>query len=150
MAMTAYDKAISLLSAREHTEKELREKLSQRSFTESEIDEAIERVKREGFLSEERFAEIFIRSRLRKLPEGKAILSLRLKERGCPSSISRKALDDAWEREEYIEPLTRYYEALSKKKGENGAVAALYRKGFTPSEIRRAKEISESAICEEE
>ena len=72
--MEAYDKAVSLLAMREHTEKEIREKLSARSFSPEDIDSAIGRLRREGLLSEERFAEVFIRSRLRKLPEGRALL----------------------------------------------------------------------------
>ena len=148
-AMTAYDKAVSLLAAREHTEKEIRNKLDARFFTPSDIDEAVERIKREGYLSEERFAEIFIRSRLRKLPEGRAILSMRLRERGCPDDISRRALAEAWEREDYLEPLVSYLDELIRKKGEDSAYAALYRKGFTSSEVRKAKEaLSERTVDE--
>ena len=147
--MDAYDKAISLLSMREHTEKELREKLSARSFPHEDIDNAIARVRREGYLSEERFAEIFIRSRLRKLPEGRGLLSLRLRERGCPDAIARKALDDAWEREDYLMPLVSFLDELQRKKGNEKALATLYRKGFTSSEVRAAQAVLSERAADE-
>ena len=147
--MTAYDKAVSLLAVREHTEKEIREKLRSRSFPSSEIEEAVSRLKREGYISEERFAEVFIRSRLRKLPEGKALLAMRLRERGCAEDTARKALSEAWEREDYLEPLISYIDELTRKKGEEKAYAALMHKGFSPTEVRRARAmLSERAVDE--
>ena len=147
--MEAYDKAVSFLAMREHTEKEIREKLSARSFSPEDIDSAIGRLRREGLLSEERFAEFFIRSRLRKLPEGRSILSMRLRERGCPDAVARKALSEAWEREDYLMPLASYLEELERKKGREKALAALYRKGFSSSEVRAAQAVlSERAVDE--
>ena len=147
--MTAYDKAISLLSIREHTEKEIRNKLQQRSFSADDIEDAIERINREGFLSEERFAEVFVRSRLRKLPEGRSLLLSRLKERGCPDDVSRSAVSLAWEREDYLEPLTLYLDELVRKKGEEGAYATLRRKGFSSSEIKMAKTVLSERTADE-
>ena len=149
--MQAYDKAVSLLAAREHTEKEIRDKLGARSFSGADIDEAVERLKREGLLSEKRFAEVFIRSRLRKLPEGKSLLAMRLRERGCPQSVAAEALTEAWEREDYLQPLASYMEELERKKGKDGALAVLYRKGFSSSDIRKALELlSERTVDEGE
>ena len=147
--MDAYEKAVSLLAMREHTEKEIRDKLRTRSFSAESIDEAVDRLKREGLLSEERFAEIFIRSRLRKLPEGKPLLMMRLRERGCPESVARTALDAAWEREDYLEPLLSYMDELIRKKGEDSAAAALYRKGFSSSEVRRARKMLSERTADE-
>ncbi len=42
--MTCYDKALSLLSIREHTEAELRNKLIAKGFLQKEIDEAIKKL----------------------------------------------------------------------------------------------------------
>ena len=69
--MDAYDRALRLLSQREHTEKEIRRKLSEKGCGREEIDSAVSRLIAEGSLSEERFAESFIRSRLRRNPEGR-------------------------------------------------------------------------------
>ena len=66
VVMDAYDRALRLLSQREHTEKEIRRKLGEKGCGREEIDSAVSRLIAEGSLSEERFAESFIRSRLRR------------------------------------------------------------------------------------
>ena len=146
--MDAYDRALRLLSIREHTEKELRAKLSERECTSDDIDNAIFRLKEEGSLSEKRFAESFIRSRLRKNPEGKSILRIRLKEKGTPSQIADEALSEAWDNEIYLKPLSLYLDSLIRKKGREGARIALLRKGFRENEIREALSLLDSDLSE--
>ena len=146
--MDAYDKALKLLSMREHTEKEIREKLKDKGFPSNEIDEAISRLLSENSLSEERFAESYIRSRLRRNPEGRTILRMRLRDKGTPSDIADRMLSEAWENELYLKPLSVYLESLIRKKGEEGARALLIRKGFRESEIRKAFSILDGDISE--
>ena len=78
--MSAYDRALSLLAVREHTEHEIRQKLREKGCSPDDIDDAVTRLLREHAISEERFIEVFVRSRMRKSPEGKYILSQRLDE----------------------------------------------------------------------
>lgn len=146
--MDAYDRALKLLSMREHTEKELRKKLSDKGYQKAEIDDAVGRLIAEGSLSEKRFAEAYIRSRLRKSPEGKEMLRLRLREKGTPADIAAEALNEAWENEDYVKPLSQYAESLLRKKGESGTVAALLRKGFRNSEIKAALSLLDRDIGE--
>ena len=136
--MEAYDKAIKLLATREHTEKEMRAKLKQKGFSNADIDSAIARLIAENSLSERRFAESFIRSRLRKSPEGKALLRLRLKDKGTPASIADEVLSEAWESGMYLKPLAMYYSSIERKKGEESARITLLRKGFTERELKEA------------
>ena len=93
--MDAYERAIRLLAVREHTGKEIRQKLSAKGYSAEEIDSAVLKLIAEKSLSEERFAESYIRSRLRKSPEGKPILRMRLKEKGTPSDVADSALSDS-------------------------------------------------------
>ena len=146
--MDAYDKALKLLSIREHTEKELRKKLLDKGCSKDDVDTVIEKLISEGSLSEQRFAETYIRSRLRKTPEGKEILRMRLREKGSPASVASAALDEAWENEDYLKPLSLYALSLIRKKGEEGARATLLRKGFRDSEIREALSLFDSDISE--
>ena len=148
--MTCYDKAVSLLAIREHTEKEIRQKLSAKGYSAEEIDSAVSKLIAERSLSEERFADSYIRSRLRKSPEGKSILRMRLKEKGTPSDVADSALSAAWERGDYLKPLSLYYSTLVRRKGEEGARAVLLRKGFRESEIREAVSAAEREACEGE
>ena len=54
---------MDLLARREHARYELRRKLAQRGFSAGEIDAALDRLEEEGLLSDERFAETFVRQR---------------------------------------------------------------------------------------
>ncbi len=79
--------AIELLSRREHSVRELRQKL-QRKFEcdASLINEELKRLTAENYQSDRRFAEAFIVSRTRK-GFGPQRLTLELKERGIQSDI---------------------------------------------------------------
>jgi len=61
-----YNIALRLLTMREHCEVELRGKLLQRDCDEIAMDSAIEQLKGYGYLSEARYAEAFLRYRLKK------------------------------------------------------------------------------------
>ncbi|MGN1191009.1 MAG: regulatory protein RecX [Candidatus Ornithospirochaeta sp.] len=143
MAQSAYDKAVSLLAVREHTKKELKEKLESKGYKEEEISLSLQRLEKEGYISEERFAEVFIRSRLKKSPEGRSLLLCRLMEKGCPRDISSDALNEAWDNKLWLDPLKRELEVLERRKGEEYAVAKMKQKGFTNYEIREAREQDE-------
>ena len=138
--MDAYDRALKLLAIREHSSREIHDKLISKGYGKDEVDDAISRLIDEHNLSDERYAASFIRSRLRRNPEGRMVLRMRLREKGVPSDIAEKALSDSWDNEEYLPFLRTYMESLVRKKGEAGARAMLLRKGFRESEIRRAME----------
>ncbi len=138
--MDAYEHSVKLLALREHSREELRQKLIQKGYSREDIDSALERLIKLGYLSDERFASSFIRSRLRKNPEGRPILALRLKEKGCSRSVIDNALSESWNEEEYKEPLKKAYLKLLKKKDRNYAVQSLMKKGFSMREINEAEE----------
>ena len=138
--MDAYDRALKLLAIREHSSREIHDKLISKGYGKDEVDDAISRLIDEHSLSDERYAASSIRSRLRRNPEGRMVLRMRLREKGVPSDIAEKALSDSWDNEEYLPFLRTYMESLVRKKGEAGARAMLLRKGFRESEIRRAME----------
>ena len=62
----AYHQALQWLTRREYCEVELRKRLLQREFDDIAIDSAIEELKQYGYLSESRYAESFLRSRVQK------------------------------------------------------------------------------------
>lgn len=138
--MDAYDRALKLLAMREHSVKELKNKLVSKGYGKEEIEDAVQMLIGEGSLSDKRFAYAFVCSRLRRNPEGKAILCMRLKEKGVPSDIAASVLSECWEGGEYVPYLKNYAEILIRKKGIDGARAMLFRKGFCDSEIRMVLE----------
>ncbi len=64
--MAAYLAAIRFLSGREHCTAELHCKLANKGFASDCIEAVVERLKQEHYLSEERFAEFFLRSRIKR------------------------------------------------------------------------------------
>ncbi len=138
--MDAYDKAISILALREHSSKELKGKLLAKGYKEEEIDSAIKTLKEEGYLSDERYAECFVRSSLRKRAEGKSFVMMRLQEKGIAKTLASDSVNAAWGNEEYLPTLQKEWSKLYKKYGEEKAEAKLRAKGFTSSEIRKVRE----------
>ena len=61
--MEAYNAALRLLLRREHSQHELTKKLDQKGFDADAIDEAVERLILDKYLSDERFAECYVRHR---------------------------------------------------------------------------------------
>ncbi|MFP5246854.1 MAG: regulatory protein RecX [Thermoanaerobaculia bacterium] len=62
----AYIAALRILNYRFNSEAELRRKLRRKQFAPDEIDSAIERLRREKWLDDERFAGAFVRTRSNK------------------------------------------------------------------------------------
>ncbi|PYF79299.1 MULTISPECIES: regulatory protein RecX [Marinomonas] len=89
-----FDQALSLLSHREHSTKELATKLKTRGHEEEEITATIERLEEMNYLNDERFAEIFVRSRLSK-PLGASRIQQELIQKGIRSELAKEAISNA-------------------------------------------------------
>ena len=97
--MSAKSVAVRLLSRREHSAFEIRDKLHKRDFDESEIEQTIIELQQGGWLSDERFAEAYIRMRQQK-GFGPIRISIELNERGVKESIVENYLqmaDQGWQ-----------------------------------------------------
>lgn len=77
---------MDLLARREHSRRELRDKLRRRFSDEALIEEHIERLAEEGLQSDERFAESFLRQRVGK-GQGPLRISQELKQRGIEDAL---------------------------------------------------------------
>lgn len=84
--MSAKSVAVKLLSRREHSAFEIRQKLAQRDFGESEIAQAITELQQGGWLSDERYAEAYVRMRRNK-GYGPVRIAMELKERGVNDAV---------------------------------------------------------------
>jgi len=85
--LSAKSVAVKLLSRREHSALEIRDKLLKRDFDEEEIALAISELQQGGWLSDERFAEAYIRMRQQK-GFGPIRIAIELNERGVKESVS--------------------------------------------------------------
>ncbi len=86
--------AVGLLSRRDHSREELKQKLRSRGFVVSEIETAISRVDDWGYLNDARFAEGFVRYRSAR-GLGPIRLANELRERGVASELIRQTLAEA-------------------------------------------------------
>ncbi len=82
----AKKKSLEFLSVREHTVYQLKRKLLLKNFPPEIIENVLYELQEEGSLSNERFAEVWIRSRIKKHPEGLRLLLSGLLKAGIPSS----------------------------------------------------------------
>jgi len=98
VSQSVRETAMNLLARREHSTRELRDKLLARGFEDDEITPALQALSREGLLSDERFAESFIHSRLER-GSGPVKIRAELRQRGVADEIIANWLDErdrAW------------------------------------------------------
>lgn len=111
--MSAKSVAVRLLSRREHSAFEIRDKLKKREFDDDEITQAIAELIKGDWLSDERFTEAYIRMRQLK-GFGPIRIAMELNERGVKESIVETYLhahDDVW-----FESLEQQYKKKYKSK----------------------------------
>ena len=132
--------AMNLLARREHSTQELRDKLLARGFEDDVITPALQTLSREGLLSDERFTESFIHSRVDR---GSGPLKIRaeLRQRGVADELITAWLDErdqVWlERAEAVR-CKKFGSALPVEYMEKVRQARfLQYRGFTPEQTRR-------------
>lgn len=89
---TCYNKAIDLLSRRPHFSTELRTKLRQRSYDDTEIEETLVRLEERRFLDDRETARIFVESKLRRGNAGRRKLLAELSRRGIQGELAEEAV----------------------------------------------------------
>ncbi len=97
--MSAKSVAVKLLSRREHSAFEIRDKLQKRDFDEAEIEQTIVELQQGDWLSDERFAEAYVRMRQLK-GFGPIRIAIELNERGVKEEIVEAFLDvrdESWQ-----------------------------------------------------
>ncbi|MBI3171890.1 MAG: regulatory protein RecX [Hydrocarboniphaga effusa] len=133
-------RAIKLLARREHSARELKRKLEARGIGEEQASAAVAELNREGWQSDERYAEMLVRSRISQ-GFGPVRIAAELKMAGVPAEQSRSALEQAgadW-RALAVEVQAKHFADLPKSSAER---AKQYRylqgRGFDSSQIESA------------
>ena len=138
-ARRAFNKASDLLALRDHSEKELLQKLRQKGFADG-AEEAMEKLKSYGYLDDSRFALRFAQELQRVKHYGKKRIEQELYRKG----VSRAVVGDTLEQLDFDEDALpalierRYLRQLDTEKGVQKTVAALQRMGYSFGEIRDA------------
>ena len=92
--LAAYTYAARLLAGREYCAAQLRTKMVLREFDSDCISTVLAELKDDGYLSEARFAESFLRSRLNR-GEAPWLAALKARQKGVDESALQTALEEA-------------------------------------------------------
>ena len=127
--MNIKEKALTYLARREYSKKELETKLSP-LFSNDEIKETLEYLEDKNLLSDVRYCQSYIASRLRKNPEGKELLILRLKSKGIDSVMARNEVNNYFiDNEDQISDIyKKYKEKIFRLKGPDKGKTFLFKK----------------------
>lgn len=138
-ARRVFNKASDLLALRDHSEKELLQKLRQKGFTDG-AEEAMEKLKSYGYLDDSRFALRFAQELQRVKHYGKKRIEQELYRKGVSRDVVSDTLEQLSFDEDALPALIerRYLRQLDTEKGVQKTVAALQRMGYSFGEIRDA------------
>lgn len=136
-----YHKALSLLARAEQCRWGLTAKLSKKGYSREAVSVSLDRLVSAGLLDDRRYAEAWVRSRLRSRPEGPSRLQGALMAKGVNSAVAREAVTSIFEElddDDADETLERAWEKLSRRSGmkEDKLISALVRRGFRISRVR--------------
>lgn len=146
----AYNCAVSLLSRRDHSKKELMRKLTEKGYAEGAA-QAIERLCESGYVDDERFCRLYASELVRLKGYGKRRVEQELYLKGIDREIISNVLDEfAFDTDKLSDIIERkYLSKMTDEKNRQEAFNALFRLGYTYSEIRDALEnLQKEITCE--
>lgn len=87
----AYQRCLAVLARREHSQQELRYKMQKNGIKETIIEHVLSRLITDNYQSDERFAEVFCRSRVGRR-DGERKIRYELKQKGIDESLANQYL----------------------------------------------------------
>ncbi|OQX85357.1 hypothetical protein B6D60_07890 [candidate division KSB1 bacterium 4484_87] len=134
----AFDRAIKILSHRDRSEHEMRNRLLDAGYEEMIVELVVTDLLRLGLIDDEKFSRLFARTKMMTKPMGSFLLKRELKQKGIAEEIVEKTIDEIYrENNEYEvaqkiakkkkRQLTKIEEAKAKKKVSD----LLARRGFS-------------------
>lgn len=134
-AEEAYLKALYFLNFRPRSEDEVRKKLTEKGFDEAVIALTIDRLKRDRYLGDEQFAQIWVENRSAFRPRSRRLLRYELRLKGVSEENILNALDDAEEETDLAyQAAVKYSSRLDSQDWEGfrkRLTAFLGRRGFS-------------------
>lgn len=126
----AMQQALLFLSYRARSENEIRKNLSKHEIPDAVIEETIERLRREGFADDKKFASAWVENRSTFRPRGRRALALELRQKGIDDHTIESALEG-------IDDEALAYEAGQKKARKLANTALSLSKGEGWTEFRK-------------
>lgn len=135
----AYQRALDLLNYRPRSEKEIRQRLTEKSIQPDLIELVVERLKLANLVRDESFARMWVESRNEFHPRGRRLLRYELKAKGITDQYIDSALEKAPEEEELAKKAAIQYarrlDGLDWQKFKNRLSGFLARRGFSYTTI---------------
>lgn len=137
----AKEKALWLISYRDHSKKELTDKI-RRTCDEESAEKAVERMEELGLVNDRVFAERYARKLIFTKHMSKTAASYELARKGIDRELADEILDsiDVDEREQIREVIEKKYRNISDEKIKRRAFSALQRLGYRFDDIRAVLE----------
>ena len=86
--------ALRIISRREHSVKELKDKLLRKGYSEKNIDSVLEILIRDNFLNDERFTELYVRQNFELKKRSPKVIRYNLSKLGIDNSLVDKYLSE--------------------------------------------------------
>ncbi|MCE5191443.1 MAG: recombination regulator RecX [Actinomycetia bacterium] len=127
------ERALGLLGYRERSVAELRSKLLEDAYGAVEVDDVVDAFAKAGFVDDERFADVLVRSAAGSKALGRRRVQRDLVMRGVDDDLARAVLDRYMPAELEAERARALAERLYKSGDRVDSLAArIVRKGFSP------------------
>lgn len=111
----AFNAAANFLKTRERSKKEICDKLKTKEFTPTQIEKVLEKLERLNIVNDKRFAEMFVRDRMKLKPKGKRALSIELMQKGIDKNIIEEVLNEMLGGDQELELAKKILEKAEKK-----------------------------------
>lgn len=111
----AFNAAANFLKTRERSKKEIKDKLKTKEYPDIVIERVLEKLERLNIVNDNRFAEMFVRDRIKLKPKGKKVLSLELAQKGIDKNIIEEVLYELLNSDVELELAKRVLEKAEKK-----------------------------------
>jgi regulatory protein len=140
-----YVDALKMLARRELSEKQVRERLARRGHSEGDIDRAVDRLKSEKAVDDERVAAAIARTETGLRRRGRLRVRQRIERAGIAGATASRAVDDVFEE---VDADALLQASLARRLrgdrliADSADFARLYRyltgQGFEPDQVLRA------------
>lgn len=134
-ARNARESAIRLISYRDRSKSEIKQRLIGNEYPEEIVDEVVDWLSRGGLLDDEKFSRDWVKARTASKPMGRARLSYELRAKGIDKPLVEEALEEIDDESEYELAYSVAEQKLRKVKCKDQAarkrlIALLRRRGF--------------------